>query len=313
MSLIGFAVFPAERKGIVFDKENLRQISIEGCKMIGSGAHSKVYRIAPDEIVKVYREDIPFSKIQQEKEKSRRALILGLPTAISFDIVKVGSCYGAVYELIDAESTAGFIGRSRENLDRYISMSVELLKYIHSIKAEGAEINDMKADHLEWVENVRDLLGDEKAGELKRMIEEVPDSGTLLHGDYHMKNIIICKGEPMLIDMDTLCFGDPCFDLATISNSYYTFPKMASDAATSFLGISVEDARYIWEQTLSRYYSEMNKKELAEKDRICRILGCLRILDFGKRGGDPVHKELIIAKGLEFISSLLCEPYHQGM
>jgi len=26
-----------------------------------------------------------------------------------------------------------------------------------------------------------------------------------------------------------------------------------------------------------------------------------------------VHKELIIAKGLEFISSLLCEPYHQGM
>ena len=313
MSLIGFAVFPAERKGIVFDKENLRQISIEGCKMIGSGAHSKVYRIAPDEIVKVYREDIPFSKIQQEKEKSRRALILGLPTAISFDIVKVGSCYGAVYELIDAESTAGFIGRSRENLDRYISMSVELLKYIHSIKAEGTEINDMKADHLEWVENVRDLLGDEKAGKLKRMIEEVPDSGTLLHGDYHMKNIIICKGEPMLIDMDTLCFGDPCFDLATISNSYYTFPKMASDAATSFLGISVEDARYIWEQTLSRYYSEMNKKELVEKDRICRILGCLRILDFGKRGGDPVHKELIIAKGLEFISSLLCEPYHQGM
>ena len=174
MSLAGFAVFPAERKDTVFDKENLRQISIEGCKMIGSGAHSKVYRIAPDEIVKVYREDIPFSKIQLEKEKSRRALILGLPTAISFDIVKVGSCYGAVYELIDAESTAGFIGRSRENLDRYILMSVELLKYIHSIKAEGAEINDMKADHLEWVENVRDLLGDEKAGKLKRMIEEVP-------------------------------------------------------------------------------------------------------------------------------------------
>ena len=275
--------------------------------MIGMGAHGKVYRIAPDEIVKVYREDIPLSKIRSEKEKSRRALILGLPTAISFDIVRVGNCYGAVYELIDAESTAKFIGSSRENLDRFISMSVDLMKFIHSIKADGDELNDMKADHMEWIENVRGLLGDEKADKIRQVLEKVPDTKTLLHGDFHMKNIIISKGEPMLIDMDTLCFGDPVFDLATTSNSYYTFPQMASDAATSFLGISVEDARYIWERTLALYHSEMNESELAERDRICRLLGCLRILDFGNRGGDPVHKDLIIDKSLEFIDGLLGE------
>ncbi len=286
-------------------KEEYRQISIEGCKLIGMGAHGKVYRIGPDEIVKVYREDIPLSKIQAEKEKSRKALILGLPTAISFDIVKVGKNYGAVYELIDAESTEKYIGRSRENLDRFISMSVELLKFIHSIKVNKDEFPDMKADHLKWLENARELLGDDKADRIKGIIEEVPDTETLLHGDFHIKNIIISKGEPMLIDMDTLCYGDPVFDLATISNSYYSFPRMAADAATGFLGISVEDADHIWQQTLKLYHPEMDKAELLKREKICRILGCLRILDFGKRGGDPEHRELIIRKSLEFIDSLM--------
>ena len=82
-------------------REEFRQIRVDGCEIVGRGAHGIVYKIAPDEVVKVYREDVPLERIKAEKNRARRALILGVPTAISFDIVKVGNLYGAVYELLD--------------------------------------------------------------------------------------------------------------------------------------------------------------------------------------------------------------------
>lgn len=107
--------------------KELRQIRVDGCEIVGRGAHGIVYKIAPDEVVKVYREDVPLERIKAEKNRARRALILGVPTAISFDIVKVGNHYGAVYELLDAESTDEYINSSRDHLESFIEMSTELL------------------------------------------------------------------------------------------------------------------------------------------------------------------------------------------
>ena len=225
-------------------REEFRQIRVDGCEIVGRGAHGIVYKIAPDEVVKVYREDVPLERIKAEKNRARRALILGVPTAISFDIVKVGNHYGAVYELLDAESTEKYINSSRDHLERFIEMSTELLKVIHAIDVSTDDLADMKADHLKWIGNVADLIGADTAEKIRDTVLEVPDSRKLLHGDFHMKNIIICRGEPMLIDMDTLSFGDPVFDLATMSNSYRIFPRMNPEAATVHLGISVEDAAY---------------------------------------------------------------------
>ncbi|MDO5459419.1 MAG: phosphotransferase [Eubacteriales bacterium] len=278
--------------------KELRQIRVDGCEIVGRGAHGIVYKIAPDAVVKVYREDVPLERIKAEKSRARRALILGVPTAISFDIVKVGNHYGAVYELLDAESTDEYINSSRDHLESFIEMSTEMLKVIHAIDVGTDDLADMKADHLKWIGNVADLIGADAAEEIRDTVLAVPDSRKLLHGDFHMKNIIICRGEPMLIDMDTLSFGDPVFDLATMSNSYRIFPRMNPEAATVHLGISVEDAAYILRPDLSG-------QEKAETDRKIQILGILRILDFAAKGSDPVLRELIIRKGLDDLHEIL--------
>lgn len=283
------------------DKDQLKQISIEECELIGTGAHASVYRIAPDEIVKVYREDIPFDKVLTEKKRSKRALILGVPTAISFDIVKVGNCFGAVYELLDAEPTDSYVNRSEKNLEDFISMSVELLKRIHGIDADTSECADMKADHFKWVDNIEYLIGSQTSDEIRKLISDIPDSNKLLHGDFHLKNIIIVKGKPMLIDMDTLCFGDPLFDLATIANSYWIFPQIAAEAATMHLGISVESAYHIWERTLSLYYDGMSDGELAGIGQKARILGLLRIIDFAQRSAPAQHRDILTQQGIRML------------
>ncbi|MGN1088835.1 MAG: anti-sigma factor antagonist, partial [Huintestinicola sp.] len=88
---------------IIEVKKAFREISVEGCEIIGKGGHGTVYRLDGDTIVKLYGDKEPFDEIEREISYSKKAFVYGIPTAISFDIVKCGDCYGVVFELINAD------------------------------------------------------------------------------------------------------------------------------------------------------------------------------------------------------------------
>lgn len=64
-------------------KKKLREISVDGCQVIGKGRSSSVYRIAPEMIVKLYTDKVPLNKILQELDLAKKAFVAGVPTAIS--------------------------------------------------------------------------------------------------------------------------------------------------------------------------------------------------------------------------------------
>ena len=84
-------------------KKALRQIGIDGLPLVGKGATGSVYRLDPETVIKVFRPEAKMDIIKMENERSRNAFLNGIPTAISYDIVQVGDCYGMVYELLEAE------------------------------------------------------------------------------------------------------------------------------------------------------------------------------------------------------------------
>ena len=86
-----------------------RRISVDGCEVIGQGANGKVYRISEDIIVKVYMNPDSLPDIHRERELARKAFVLGIPTAISYDVVKVGEGYA----IADAATRAGERGTFR--------------------------------------------------------------------------------------------------------------------------------------------------------------------------------------------------------
>ncbi len=86
-----------------------REVSIEGCQAIGRGANGTLYRIAPDTVVKVYNHPDALADIRHEREVAKLALILGIPTAISYDLVRVGERYGSVFELLRARSLSDIL------------------------------------------------------------------------------------------------------------------------------------------------------------------------------------------------------------
>ena len=127
-----------------------RVISVEGCEVIGMGANGMVYRIDPDTIVKVYRNPDALPEIHRERELARLAFIAGVPTAISYDVVRIaGGGYGTVFEKLTARSFAKLLAYGDKPLDEVARMSIDLLKLIHSKIINSDTLPDMKAVALD--------------------------------------------------------------------------------------------------------------------------------------------------------------------
>lgn len=90
-------------------KKAYRRLSADGCEMIGKGANGAVYRYDEETIIKVYFNPDALPEIQRERELARKALVLGINTAIPYDIVRIGEGYGTVMELLAASSLSKMI------------------------------------------------------------------------------------------------------------------------------------------------------------------------------------------------------------
>lgn len=282
----------------------LRQLSVDGCTVIGQGAHGTVYRISPDTVVKVYDSSVALEAIRRERELSRWAFVKGIPTAIPHDVVRVGDRYGMQFELLDAVNAPDYVRASPEHLDTYIRQSVSLMKQIHAVEVKPGELPDMKRQMIGWTEKLREKLTDGQWGRLRSILDAVPDSHTLLHADFHLKNLMVCDGELMLIDMDTLCAGDPIFELASIYNSYREFPSI-DPAAAAFLGISVKTAGKIWDETLAQYLNGADNQSRFDTEEKAQLFGCVRIIAYMEHGGQPEVREAVIRRCLEDLGKLL--------
>ena len=166
-----------------------RELSIEGCEIIGEGANGIVYRTDPDTIVKVYKNPDSLADINKERELARKAFVMGIPTAIPYDVVKVGECYGSVFELLNAKSFAMLI-REGVSVEELTKQSVDILKIIHSTTLKENELPSKKKEVLKWVDFCKQYLKPEVFEKFKKMANDVPDTLNMLHGDYHIKNIM---------------------------------------------------------------------------------------------------------------------------
>ena len=254
-----------------------RRMSVEGCEVIGRGANGKVYRIDPETIIKVYLNPDCLPDIQRERELARRAFVLGIPTAIPYDIVRVGEGYGSVFELLNAKSLAHLMQENPDKLDEYISVNVGLLKKIHSTEVKPGDMPDMREVALKWAYFMKDYLPGEKYGKLVRLISDVPVVHRMMHGDYHVKNVMMQNGEALLIDMDTLCQGHPVFELASMYNAYVGFSIVDRSQSMAFLGLEYPVSEAIWKKSLRMYLGSDDEKYVSDVEKKAMLIGLMRL------------------------------------
>ena len=256
-----------------------RVISVEDCEVIGQGANGKVYRIDPDTIVKVYLNPDALPEIHRGRELARLAFVAGVPTAIPYDVVRIeGGGYGSVFELLNATSYAKLLIQGKKTPDELAEMSIQLLKLIHSKQVRSGILPDMKAVALDWARFLKDYLPAEQFEKLYALIDAVPEDAHLMHGDYHIKNVMLQNGESLLIDMDTLCHGHPIFELASIYNAYVGFGLVDPEVLTAFLGIPAETCAAFWRRSLELYLDTADEERLNEVEAKAKIIGLTRLM-----------------------------------
>ena len=282
-----------------------KRMSVEGCEFIAKGANGAVYRYNDETILKTYFAKDALPEIRQERENARRAFVLGINTAIPYGIVRVGDGYGTVTELLNATSVTKLIRANSEDMTQAAKYYIDMLKNIHSTQVEDGEVPDMKETALAWADFVAEHIPEDQGKKLRALVEAVPKQNTLMHGDYHTNNVMVQNGEPLLIDMDTLCMGHPVFELGSMFNAFVGYSELDHQNMMDFFGYSFETAGRFWDLALKMYLGTEDEavcRSVAEK---AMIIGYTRMLRRSVRRPHEADSPAKIARCKEMLAQLL--------
>ena len=253
-----------------------RRLSLEGCELIAKGGNGTVYRYDSETIVKIYHNGASLDEIRLEKDLCRKVFIKGINTAIPYDVVKVGDYYGSVAELLSAKSIAKLLRANPENLEEYVTVYTELLKKIHATPVKPGEMPSIKETGVKWVKFLQPYLPAEQWEKLLAMMNALPEPEFMIHGDYHANNVMIQNGEPLLIDMDTVAYGHPVFEFASIYLGFVGYCECNHEGTMDFYGLPYDITVKIWETLMKQYFED----EAVRMDvtRKAQVIGYARMM-----------------------------------
>ncbi len=259
-------------------ERRLREIDVTGCEVIGWGAVGTVYRLDPDTIVKVY--DVPnaLEMIRNEQNRAKQALRMGVPTAISYDAVRVGSRYGSVFEMVNAKTVNDMFVEHPEDADRIIRDYAGVIRRVHAIEAKPGLLPDCRTIWLGYLDAVADVMPREAVEALRARLLAMPEDLHLVHGDFHMKNVMLSGNSPLLIDMDTLSVGSPVFDFAGLYVAYQAFCDDEPENSMKFLNIPTETCARLWRTVLALCLEGADEARLRHAENRAMLAGCVRFL-----------------------------------
>lgn len=258
----------------------MRRLSVEGCRLIGMGNVGKVYRLDGDTIIKVFREGTTMDEVRREITMSKEAFVLGMPTAISFDVVKVApqeeggaECYGLVYELLKAHTLSTYIKQHPNQLDDCARKYADLFLQLHNIEvpAGGSVPSAIEREHQQ-IEHIGRYFPKESLDMLLSIVDSIPAGNRMLHLDLQTKNVMVQEGELMLIDMGEVSYGHPLLDLG---HAYSAMVSLVGDYEKT-IGIPRETGQRLWHRAMDYYMDGLPVDTIAKRKAQIEVVSCVR-------------------------------------
>ena len=258
----------------------MRLMSVEDCQLIGIGGVGKVYRLDGDTIIKVFREGTTIEEVKREITMSKEAFVMGMPTAISFDIVKVAptsegeaECYGLVYELLKADTLSAYIKQHPDQIDVYAKKYADLFLQLHQIEVPaGSNVPSAIERERQQVLYIRRYFPQESIDMLLNIIDNIPKGNRLLHLDLQTKNAMVQGDEMMLIDMGEIGYGHPLLDMG---HAYSAMVGLVGDYE-KIIGMPRETGERLWNKAIDHYLEELPAHVANERKAQIEVVSCVR-------------------------------------
>ncbi|MBO6108859.1 MAG: STAS domain-containing protein [Eubacterium sp.] len=234
--------------------KRMKQISIEGKKAVSSGINGDLYRLEHDMMLKVYRRGISITDVENEREMSKKALVCGIPTAISFSTVKVGEDrYGIIFENIKGESIADII---KKDPTEWIELSYRwgrFVKSLHDISIEAGLLPSIKDRYRGWLDEIKDRAPMGEITSMRNLVDSAEGSNTFIHGDMNPCNVFLVDDEFLIMDMASCGYGHPIFDLQAIYASLVTIELDNEGYTEKTFGLDKKKCIGLWNTFLRGY------------------------------------------------------------
>lgn len=263
--------------GMMTIEPALRQITTDGYTRIGRGVTGECYKIDEETLLKLYYEHISSDMARREKAYARAAFMVGIPTAISYDVVACGKRRGIIYEMLDAKTLSQVIVDEPDRLETNVNAFADVCRQIHTSAGDPEVFPKVKETCKDAIRTV-DFLTDPQRAAIIARVDEIPDADTCVHGDLHTSNILMQNGDPCLIDMGDFSIGDPMFDIGQVYNIFYN--SRITRISEKAVGMPADLAFRVWELFEESYFNATTDTDRARVREAADFYGCLRMFMF---------------------------------
>ena len=272
----------------LFDiRRRLRQVSIDGCEMIGRGGNGAVYRLDQETILKLYNEGASLEKIALEKKYATAAFTAGLPCAIAYDTVQSGNQYGIVFELLNAVTVGRAVNQDPALIPEMGKSMGALLKQLHTTEMPSGVLPKMTDKMTAWIDYLEEKYIDHAdAGLMRSVLAAIPEKNMLVHADFHEGNVMLQGDELILIDLDDVCTGNPLFDLIAHYTGHVLAAKAAPEGMRHSMGMEVETGLAMYRHTIQAYLGTDDAQQLAAYEQSMQLLTLFFTLIYLAKGKD---------------------------
>ncbi len=204
--------------------------------------------------------------LEHDREATKLALEVGVKTPQVQDVVRLSSGeFGLIYEYIDGKkSIARAMSEDLENVEYYAKRFARISRDMHSKICDTNKFESMKERTINQIKT-KDVLNESQKEKAIKLLETIDDKNNFLHGDFQPANFIMAKDKDYVIDLRTIAYGNPDYDIAYF---YFFSHRFSLEGTHNVFHCEPKYVRQMWVHFIRYYFdtqSEKVVKELSEK------------------------------------------------
>ena len=194
-------------------------------KLITQGNTAEIYEYSHNQVCKLFYPEYPKEYVEHEFHNAALVAKAGINTPKAYEIITVQGRFGIIYDrIIGTELTQSIYDESHRSkwLDRFAQFHKQLLQ---------CRIDEL----ISYKDFLKIFAADPKT--IMR-IDSLPDDHYLLHGDFHLGNIMVVVSDHLiLLDMMNACKGPVLYDVA---RTYFLLSDSIRGQYLSRMGYTLE-------------------------------------------------------------------------
>jgi len=247
----------------------MRSVNTSTLEALKPGGHGP-WRMGDDRLLKACVLGKPLSTEADARElfdRYRVAWDAGVGSPRPFEVVRIGTTYGVVVEYVRGLTMDRHLAFGSYAPEEAGEALGGFLRRLHAHQGSGG--HDLNANLRRRIRYLEPLLGPTLERRLASLAELCRGTQAFLHGDLHLGNVVVRRGELVPIDLELSGFGHPLLDLAAtrtrlLLNNHVPLegePQPGGEPAGH------EALKCLWRSLLATYGEGATLGELDELDR----------------------------------------------